>query len=122
MKGQILVVDPDIVAASRLRNDLYARGYVVHTARRGDDALSLLSRHRIAALVVKPDLPRYGIRWLYAHVSARHPHLKDRLIFLIDDAVSDDAKSFVRETGRATVASALGGAAIDETLSRPASR
>lgn len=118
MKEHVLVVDPDLVAASRLRNDLYSREYITRTAHRGDDPLSLLSTHRMGALVVKPDLPEHGIRWFYARVSAQHPRLKDRLILMVDHELSADAKALVADTGCETVPSGVGGAELDETLSK----
>jgi len=117
MKGHVLLVDPDLVRASQLQRDLYSRAYITHTARRGDDALSLLDMHRIGALVVKPDLPDHDVNWFYARVSARHPHLLDRLVFMVDHGLSEHAKAFVEETGCLTVPSSAGGAELDAILS-----
>ena len=96
---------------------LYSRAYVTHTARRGDDALSLLDTHRIQALLVKPDLPDHDVNWFYSRVSARHPHLIDRLVFVVDHDLSEDTKAFVEETGCPTVPSSAGGAELDGILS-----
>jgi DNA-binding response OmpR family regulator len=118
MKGHVLVVHPDFVAASRLRNDLCSRQYITHTARRGDDALSLLGLHRIEALVTRLDLPDHEIQWFYTRVSARHPTLKDSLIFMLYDELSEAAQAFVADSGCETVPSGSGAAELDETLSR----
>ena len=118
MRSHILVVDKDLKAASRLRNALYDQQYVAHVARRGDDALALLSRHPVEVLIVNPSLPDHTVQWLYQHIEERYPLLKEHVIFLVDNAVSESVNAFIRETGGDVLATPLEEDRLAEVLSR----
>jgi len=118
MKCRILVVCQDLMAASRLRNMLCAQEYMVHMARRADDALALLGFHRIDVLIVNPCLQDHDVQWLCSQVSKRHPNLKKHMIFLADGELPENVKDFVEESGNDIVVSPIDTGQLEQVLSR----
>ncbi|TEU10018.1 MAG: response regulator [Anaerolineales bacterium] len=118
MKGRILVVCQDLMAASRLRNMLCAQEYMVHMARRADDALALLGFHRIDVLIVNPCLQDHDVQWLCSQASKRHPNLKKHMIFLADGELPENVKAFVEESGNDIVVSPIDAGQLEQVLSR----
>jgi PleD family two-component response regulator len=117
MKSHILVVDKDLSAASRLRNALHDQQYAAHVARRGDDALALLSRHPVKVLIANPSLSDHTVQWLYHQIGERYPSLKEHVIFLVDDEIAEDVRAFIEGTGNDILATPFEGDQLDKVLS-----
>jgi two-component system chemotaxis sensor kinase CheA len=70
--GRILVVDDSPTTRSILRSVLAAKGYVVHTATDGVDALSRLRTRQVDLVVSDITMPRMDGLVLTREVKAQH--------------------------------------------------
>jgi DNA-binding response OmpR family regulator len=118
MKGRVLVVSDDVMAAIGMRNELLPLNYAVHMASRADDALSVLHVKRIGAVLVDPALSDHSVQWLYERIAARHSDLAPHVIFLIDGNLPQPVADFVERTGNDTAARSATGPQLDAVLSR----
>jgi two-component system NtrC family sensor kinase len=97
--ARILVVDDEAELAHVMREMLESAGYEVATAESGAVALELLSAARFEAVVSDLRMPDMDGAALWREVSAAHPSLASRLLFVTGDTLSPDAADFFRVSG-----------------------
>lgn len=117
MKGRVLVVEPDLVEASRLVKVLQGQQYLAHIARRGDDALALLDALRVGAVLVNPNIDVLGVEWFHQRVVERYPDLEPHVIFMTNGEGSENVQAFVEATGNDWIKMPVTAERLDEVLS-----
>jgi two-component system NtrC family sensor kinase len=95
-QARLLVVDDEADLAALLRDMLEGAGYEVATAESGAIALALLDTARFDAIVSDLRMPDMDGAGLWREVSARHPLLAQRMLFVTGDTLSPDARQFLK--------------------------
>ena len=98
-KLRILIVEdhgPTRIAMSRL---IRQAGAEVTTARDGEEGLSLLLTQYFDVLLTDLRMPVMDGAGLWREVSARHPSLARRMLFVTGDTLSPDATEFFKRSG-----------------------
>ncbi|MGM9481172.1 PAS domain-containing hybrid sensor histidine kinase/response regulator [Roseateles sp. NT4] len=96
LQARVLVVDDEAELADLIREMLESAGYEVATAESGAVALALLTEARFDAIVSDLRMPVMDGAGLWREVSARHPSLARRMLFVTGDTLSPDAAEFLR--------------------------
>ncbi|MGJ7505820.1 PAS domain-containing hybrid sensor histidine kinase/response regulator [Variovorax sp. GT1P44] len=96
LQARILVVDDEAELADVMRQMLENAGYEVATAESGAVALELLATARFDAVISDLRMPDMDGAGLWREVSARHPLLAHRILFVTGDTLSPDAREFLR--------------------------
>jgi two-component system NtrC family sensor kinase len=97
--ARILVVDDEPELAALMRDMLERSGYEVATAESGAVALELLEAARFDAIVSDLRMPDMDGAALWRAVTARHPALAQRMLFVTGDTLSPDASRFLADAG-----------------------
>jgi len=95
-QARLLVVDDEADLAALMRDMLESAGYDVATAESGAVALELLDTARFDAIVSDLRMPDMDGAGLWREVSARHPELAGRMLFVTGDTLSPDARQFLK--------------------------
>ena len=95
-QARLLVVDDEADLAALMRDMLESAGYDVATAESGAVALELLDTARFDAIVSDLRMPDMDGAGLWREVSARHPELAARMLFVTGDTLSPDARQFLK--------------------------
>jgi two-component system NtrC family sensor kinase len=95
-QARLLVVDDEADLAALMRDMLEGAGYDVATAESGAIALELLDTARFDAIVSDLRMPDMDGAGLWREVSARHPELARRMLFVTGDTLSPDARQFLK--------------------------
>ncbi|MCE9659740.1 MAG: PAS domain S-box protein [Burkholderiales bacterium] len=95
-QARLLVVDDEADLAALMRDMLEGAGYEVATAESGAVALELLDTARFDAVVSDLRMPDMDGAGLWREVSARHPMLAQRMLFVTGDTLSPDARQFLK--------------------------
>ena len=95
-QARLLVVDDEADLAALMRDMLESAGYDVATAESGAIALELLDTARFDAIVSDLRMPDMDGAGLWREVSARHPELARRMLFVTGDTLSPDARQFLK--------------------------
>jgi two-component system NtrC family sensor kinase len=95
-QARLLVVDDEADLAALMRDMLESAGYDVATAESGAIALELLDEARFDAIVSDLRMPDMDGAGLWREVSARHPELAARMLFVTGDTLSPDARQFLK--------------------------
>jgi two-component system NtrC family sensor kinase len=96
--ARILVVDDEAEITELVRAMLESAGYDVVTAESGAVALALLQEVRVDAIVSDLRMPDVDGAGLWRAVSARHPALAQRMLFVTGDTLSPGAQQFLAST------------------------
>ena len=102
-EGRILVVDDEAEIAELIREFLESAGYEVATAGSGNEALELLAEAQFDAVVSDLRMPDMDGSALWRAVSQRHPRLAKRMVFVTGDTLGPQTRSFLAETGCASL-------------------
>jgi len=94
-QARLLVVDDEVDLAALMRDMLEGGGYEVATAESGEVALELLDTARFDAIVSDLRMPDMDGPGLWREVTARHPRLAERMLFVTGDTLSPDARQFL---------------------------
>jgi two-component system NtrC family sensor kinase len=97
--ARVLVVDDEAELAGVMREMLESAGYEVSTAESGAVALELLVTARFDVVVSDLRMPDMDGAGLWRRVSAAHPGLAARMLFVTGDTLSPDATEFFRLSG-----------------------
>jgi two-component system NtrC family sensor kinase len=95
----ILVVDDEPSLLVLLSRVLEHRGHLVETAQNGKMALEKLADEQydlIISDIIMPDM--FGTE-LYDRISADHPHLASRFIFITGNATDPETHTFLEQSG-----------------------
>jgi PAS domain S-box-containing protein len=95
-QARLLVVDDEADLAALMRDMLESAGYDVATAESGAVALELLDTARFDGIVSDLRMPDMDGAGLWREVSARHPELAARMLFVTGDTLSPDARQFLK--------------------------
>ncbi|MEP6739125.1 MAG: PAS domain S-box protein [Caldimonas sp.] len=98
LQARVLVVDDEADLAGVMRDMLEGAGYDVATAESGAVAIELLDTARFDAIVSDLRMPDMDGAGLWREVSARHPQLARRMLFVTGDTLSPDAREFLRSS------------------------
>lgn len=97
--GPILVVEDIVAVRELIETQLRLRGYVVHTARDGEEALELVAQEKPAVIVTDILMPRKD-GFALAHALRSRPETADiPLIFLSATYVSAEDERFALDLG-----------------------
>jgi PAS domain S-box-containing protein len=96
-QARLLVVDDEADLAALMRDLLESAGYDVATAESGAIALELLDTARFDAIVSDLRMPDMDGAGLWRQVSARHPELAGRMLFVTGDTLSPNARQFLKD-------------------------
>ena len=97
-QARLLVVDDEADLAALMRDLLESAGYDVATAESGAIALELLDTARFDAIVSDLRMPDMDGAGLWREVSARHPELAGRMLFVTGDTLSPNARQFLKDS------------------------
>lgn len=78
----VLVVDDDVELAMMYKELLGSQGYIVHTAPNGVEALKLIMRHEVDAIICDMMTPHMPGDMFYMAVERVKPNLCARFIFV----------------------------------------
>jgi two-component system NtrC family sensor kinase len=90
--GCVLLVDEEEAVIEVEREILRERGHVVHTATDGPQALDILGRAAIDAVVISFKPGRFGGDALYDWIAENRPGLAPRVIFTLSDGQAEAAR------------------------------
>jgi two-component system NtrC family sensor kinase len=93
--GAVLVVDDDRRITQMLSVVLEGEGYLVQTASDGEEALGRLAGASFDAVVTDVRMPRMDGPGFYRALSARHPAMQRRVIFITGDDMNPDTRKFL---------------------------
>ena len=96
---RILVVDDEPDVAGVLTDLLKSQSAQVEGASGGHEALERLERADYDILLCDVRMPGLDGPGLYQALSARHPQLLSRFVFLTGDTLNPESSEFVRRTG-----------------------
>ena len=91
----VLVVDDDRRITQMLSVVLEGEGYLVQTAGDGEEALGRLAGAAFDAVVTDVRMPRLDGPGFYRALSARHPSMQRRVIFITGDDLNPDTRTFL---------------------------
>jgi signal transduction histidine kinase/CheY-like chemotaxis protein len=98
VRQRILVVDDEVTLLSSLRRAL-ARDVDIEVASSANDALAMLARdNRFDVVLCDIMMPEVNGIELYDRVSALHPELRDRFVFMTGGALSPSTLQFLDTT------------------------
>jgi PAS domain S-box-containing protein len=101
--ARVLVVDDEPEIAALMRDLLETAGYDVLSAESGAVALALLAETPVDAIVSDLRMPEVDGAALWREVRLRWPALARRMLFVTGDTLSPAARSFLAETGCASL-------------------
>ena len=78
----VMVVDDDVELAMMYKELLGSQGYIVNTAPNGVEALKLIMRHEVDAIICDMMMPHMPGDMFYTAVERVKPHLCARFIFV----------------------------------------
>ncbi len=96
---RVLIVDDEPAVRDVLESALEAAGYLVQSARDGDEALLMLRTGDFHVVVCDLRLPGVDGTRLYEMMVDERPHLARRFIFITGDTVSPETRDFLQRTG-----------------------
>jgi DNA-binding NtrC family response regulator/nitrogen-specific signal transduction histidine kinase len=97
-RGRILVVDDEPVVLEVLAGLLGLQGHEVETVGSGDAALERIAAASYDLIFSDVRMPGLDGPGLYREISARHPALLSRLIYITGDTLSPDVEAFLSRT------------------------
>ena len=98
--GSVLLVDDEEAVIDVEREILRERGHVVHTAASGRQALEILGRSAVDAVVASFKLPgEFGGDALYGWIERNHPALAPRVVFTLSDGQGEAARKLTARSG-----------------------
>ncbi|MFA6547027.1 MAG: response regulator [Limisphaerales bacterium] len=80
--SSVLVVDDDVELAMMYKELLGSQGYIVNTAPNGVEALKLIMRHDVDAIICDMMMPHMPGDMFFTAVERVKPHLCHRFIFV----------------------------------------
>jgi PAS domain S-box-containing protein len=95
--SRVLVVDDEAEIAELIRAMLESVGYEVNTAESGAVALELLDMARFDAVISDLRMPDMDGAQLWREVTAKHPPLARRMLFVTGDTLSPGARQFLAD-------------------------
>jgi CheY-like chemotaxis protein len=93
----VLVVDDDIELALTYQASLQLHGYRVSTAADGVEALQLVLKSDVDAILCDLSMPELSGDLLYAEISRARPYLLKRFIFVTGNANDPLYESFLQK-------------------------
>jgi two-component system, NtrC family, sensor kinase len=98
--GRVLIVDDEEAVLELEREILVGRQMNVISARNGEEALQVLQREQVDAVVTDMKMPgAITGRTLYEWIAAHRPALARRVIFTMSDAASEEFAGFFQRCG-----------------------
>jgi len=95
----ILVVDDEPVIVNLLNDFFTRKGFTVHTAASGDEALVKLESSDVQIIISDIKMPGMDGKRFYKEIKIRKPGLLDKLLFITGDTISSETRTFLKETG-----------------------
>ncbi len=100
VRGRVLLVDDEEPVLGLEKEILESRGITVCTARTGQQAIEVLSKQTVDAVVTDMKMPgAISGRALYEWIQQHQPELANRMIFTMSDAAHDAATRKLVESG-----------------------
>jgi two-component system NtrC family sensor kinase len=96
---RLLIVDDEPGIVEVLKEVLGSSGYSIETASNGAEALARITSQPYDLIISDLCMPEMSGERFYRELSARFPHLRDRIIFVTGDTVSPNSRQFLEETG-----------------------
>jgi CheY-like chemotaxis protein len=93
----VLVVDDDIELALTYQASLQVHGYRVSTAADGVEALQLVLKNDVDAILCDLNMPELSGDLLYVEISRARPYLLKRFIFVTGNANDPLYESFLQK-------------------------
>lgn len=98
--GSVLLVDDEEAVIEVEREILRERGHVVHTAASGAQAVEILGRSSVDAVVASFKLPgEFGGDALYNWIERNCPRLAPRVVFTLSDGQGEAARTLTARSG-----------------------
>jgi two-component system NtrC family sensor kinase len=98
-RRRLLIVDDEPGIVEVLKEVLGSGGYCIETASNGAEALARLASQSYDLILSDLCMPEMSGEKFYQALSARFPHMRDRIIFVTGDTVSPHSRQFLEETG-----------------------
>jgi CheY-like chemotaxis protein len=99
LPGTILVIDDEPSMVRALAGLLRRDGYLVGTASNGRHALARLQERPYDVIVCDLRMPELDGPAFYAILTRQYPALRQRVIFLTGDAMSEATRTFLTQCG-----------------------
>ena len=97
--ASILVVDDEAALAAAVCAALEDAGYSAEQASDGEQALLCVQARAFDLVICDLKMPRVDGKTFYAMLTAAHPALTTRVIFVTGDVAGTDAEAFLEESG-----------------------
>ena len=97
---RILVVEDEPGIRQVCQRALTSQGYHVDFATNGATATDMLMEEDYDLLLIDIKTPVMNGKEFYRNIEARHPKLRDRVIFTTGDVISNDTQGFLEQAGR----------------------
>jgi len=114
-KPHVLVVDDDIQLALTYQAILQAHGYEVSTVGNGAQALKLVLRQEVDAILCDLSMPELSGDLFYLEVGRARPHLLKRFIFVTANADNPLYETFLKRIRACVLAKPV---SIDRLLAK----
>ena len=97
--ASVLVVDDEAALAAAVCAALQDAGYSVEQASDGEQALLRVQARAFDLVICDLKMPRVDGKAFYAMLTAAHPAMASRVIFVTGDVAGTDAETFLEESG-----------------------
>ncbi len=93
----VLVVDDDVELAMMYKELLGSQGYSVNTVTNGVEALKLIMRHEVDAIICDMMMPQMAGDMFYLAVERVKPHLCARFVFVTSHVGDPKVEAFFNQ-------------------------
>lgn len=100
----LLVLEDEAPIAHLIREVFQAEGCRITSCSTAEKAAEALEHERFDALIADLKLPGKGGRWLFEHLSKRHPALSQKTLFITGDTVNLQTAAFLHSSGQPVLA------------------
>jgi two-component system NtrC family sensor kinase len=102
--ARVLVVDDEDPILELVDRMLTRHGYVVETARDGQEAIERIARQDYDLILLDLLMPQKGGIATYHEIVERRPELAKQVIFATGDVATSSTRAFLEETGAPFIA------------------
>jgi two-component system NtrC family sensor kinase len=94
----VLVVEDEAPLRDFIFEALTEGGFFVEVASTGEEAINLLGKKKIDAVISDIKMPGIDGKALYLFIQKHHPVIAEKIIFMTGDVLSKDTQSFLQIT------------------------
>ncbi len=92
-----MVVDDELQVRRYISHLLTAKGYKVHVAADGLEALNLIKNHIYDAVLLDVKMPKMNGQELFVRLKRMDKHIEEKTIFVTGDIIRTEIKEFITQ-------------------------